>query len=159
MSRSNTATSLKNEGKISLLGGKQEFIALGVMDDIDMMIMQHTMATEGEETYSPIKARSGGVGNGMVGKLIQYKGKEAHCRRRAPYGHKRPERCRNRPYGPCMPRGRPSRMRTYKGPSHHDQGRRPCKTSSLADVRLETYVRGASAQAILDASAKVTKGL
>ena len=36
--------SLIDEGKISLLGGKQEFIKLGEFDNIDMMIMQHTSA-------------------------------------------------------------------------------------------------------------------
>ena len=37
---------LKKAGKIWFLGGKQEFIKLGVMDDIDMMVMQHLTTPE-----------------------------------------------------------------------------------------------------------------
>ena len=148
--------SLIDEGKISLLGGKQEFIALGVMDDIDMMIMQHTMATEGEETYSPIKARSGGVGNGMVGKLIQYKGKEAHAGGAPHMGIN----ALNAAEIGLM--AMHAQRETFKDEDHIRVHPIMTKGGDLvnvipADVRLETYVRGASAQAILDASAKVTR--
>lgn len=147
---------LKNEGKISLLGGKQEFIALGVMDDIDMMIMQHTMATEGEETYSPIKARSGGVGNGMIGKLIQYKGKEAHAGGAPHMGIN----ALNAAEIGLM--AMHAQRETFKDEDHIRVHPIMTKGGDLvnvipADVRLETYVRGASAKAILDASAKVTR--
>lgn len=63
---------LIDEGKISFIGGKQEFIKLGVFDDIDMMLMQHT-------DNSRKVAAGGGVGMGFVAKLIYYKGQEAHA--------------------------------------------------------------------------------
>ena len=62
---------LRKEGKISFLGGKQEFIALGLMDDIDCMVMQHTWMGD---TCSA--GASGGMG--FVGKLVTYKGRAAH---------------------------------------------------------------------------------
>lgn len=147
---------LKKQGKISLLGGKQEFIALGVMDDIDIMIMQHTMATEGEDTYSEIKARSGGVGNGMVGKLIQYKGKEAHAGG-AP--HLGINALNAAEIGLMAVH---AQRETFLDSDHIRVHPIITKGGDLvnvvpADVRIETYVRGASAKAILEASAKVTR--
>ncbi len=63
---------LIQEGKISYLGGKQEFIKLGVFDDIDAMIMQHTIAGD--------KCTAGGPGGmGFVAKIIRYKGQESHA--------------------------------------------------------------------------------
>ena len=66
--------SLRNDGKIHFLGGKQEFIKLGAMDDIDAMVMQHTTVPKGDG----VLATCGGGSNGFVGKLIRYVGKEAH---------------------------------------------------------------------------------
>ena len=66
---------LREEGKIAFLGGKQEFIRLGAMDDVDVMVMQHTQSTSGEQ----IKANAGSPANGFVGKLVRYIGKEAHA--------------------------------------------------------------------------------
>ncbi|MFP4457048.1 MAG: M20/M25/M40 family metallo-hydrolase, partial [Clostridia bacterium] len=65
---------LREQGEIQFLGGKQEFIALGELDNIDMLMMYHSSAT-GEE----VKARVGGTSNGFVGKLVRYIGKEAHA--------------------------------------------------------------------------------
>lgn len=148
---------LRNQGKISLLGGKQEFIALGAMDDIDIMLMQHTQATEGDETYSKIKVSPGGVGgNGMVGKLIQYKGKEAHAGA-APHAG---INALNAAQIGLMAVN--AQRETFKDEDHIRVHPIITKGGDLvnvvpADVRIETYVRGASAQAILEASAKVTR--
>ena len=65
---------LRREGKIKMFGGKQEFIYRGLMDDIDMMIMQHNTSTEGTQE-TPIKANVGGTSNGFVSKEVFYKGK------------------------------------------------------------------------------------
>ena len=69
---------LRREGKIKMFGGKQEFIYRGLMDDIDMMVMQHNTATEGTQE-TPIKANVGGTSNGFVSKEVFYKGKAAHA--------------------------------------------------------------------------------
>ena len=149
--------SLIDEGKISLLGGKQEFIKLGVFDDIDMMIMQHTSATEDGDS-DPIKANAGGgVGMGFVGKLIQYIGKESHAA--LPY------------------QGINALKAAQLGLSAIDANRETFQDKDTirvhpiitkggdlvnvvpADVRLETYVRGNNTEAILEASAKVDRAL
>ena len=54
---------LKKAGKIWFLGGKQEFIKLGVMDDIDMMVMQHL--TTPEYAYEGKKVLCGCGSNGL----------------------------------------------------------------------------------------------
>ena len=63
---------LRREGKIKMFGGKQEFIYRGLMDDIDMMVMQHNTPTEGTQE-TPIKANVGGTSNGFVSKEVFYK--------------------------------------------------------------------------------------
>ena len=40
---------LKKEGKIYFLGGKPEFIRLGYLDDVDVLLMQHSANYEGEQ--------------------------------------------------------------------------------------------------------------
>ena len=63
---------MMRQGKIAFLGGKQEFIRLGVFDDVDVMLMQHT-ACDGKMTICGPKAM------GFIAKIIQYHGKECHA--------------------------------------------------------------------------------
>ena len=146
-----------DEGKISLLGGKQEFIKLGVMDDIDIMIMQHTQATEGE-THSDIKVRAGSLGNGFVGKLIQYKGKAAHAGG-APHLGINALNAAN--VGLMAVH---AQRETFR--NEHQIRVHPIMTKGgdlvnvvPADVRLETYVRGQNTKAINEAAFKVDRAL
>jgi amidohydrolase len=60
---------LQEEGKISYLGGKSEFLYRGYFDDVDIAFMVHTSGS-----YS---CNSGGVG--FVSKNIIYKGVAAHA--------------------------------------------------------------------------------
>ena len=60
------------QGKISFLGGKQNFIKLGAFDDVDVMVMQHT-ACDGKMTICGPKAM------GFVAKIIEYHGVECHA--------------------------------------------------------------------------------
>ncbi|HHW98310.1 MAG TPA: amidohydrolase, partial [Firmicutes bacterium] len=62
---------LRNEGKIKFLGGKQELIALGEFDDVDVTMMFHSANSDHKITV-------GGTSNGFIGKLIRYIGREAH---------------------------------------------------------------------------------
>jgi len=65
---------LIHEGKISWLGGKQELISEGAFDDIDMAVMTHS------ETDSPVpRIVVGGNAMGFIGKTIRFIGKEAHA--------------------------------------------------------------------------------
>ena len=148
--------SLIDEGKISLLGGKQEFIKLGVFDNVDMMIMQHTRTTEGDDP-NPIKADAGGTGMGFIGKMIQYIGKESHAA--------------------APSQGINALKAAQIGLAAIDANRETfqdkdtirihpiiTKGGTLVnivpnDVRMEMYVRGATIEAIKDANTKVNRAI
>lgn len=64
---------LVEEGKLTYLGGKQEFIHLGVFDDIDAVIGGHVC-----NTGDVGKFRYGASYNGVVNKEIRFTGKSSH---------------------------------------------------------------------------------
>ena len=66
--------SLRQDGKVEFLGGKQELIRLGEFDDIDMAIMCHTASDMGSRRFS-----IGGTSNGHMVKFVEYTGKGAHA--------------------------------------------------------------------------------
>lgn len=66
---------LREKGELQFLGGKQELIAQGAFDDIDMAMMMHVGVAKSDEGEFNL----GGSSNGFVGKLIQYKGRAAHA--------------------------------------------------------------------------------
>ena len=142
---------LIKEGKIHFLGGKQEFIYEGVFDDIDMMIMQHTMVDEN------VKATAGGaVGKGFIAKYIRYIGKEAHAGGAPHLGIN----ALNAAQIGLMAIN--AQRETFQDKDSVRVHPIITKGGDLvnvvpADVRIETYVRGANVPAILDASAKVNR--
>lgn len=150
---------LIDEGKISLVGGKQEFVKLGIFDDIDMMFMQHTAVTEDGEG-NPIKADCGGgagTGKGFIGKMIQYLGKESH----AAQPHMGINALKAAQLGLA---GIDANRETFQDKDTIRVHPIITKGGDLvnvvpADVRLETYVRGNNTAAILDASDKVDRAL
>ena len=66
--------SLKKEGKIEFLSGKQEFIRLGMLEDVDVAICQHPVPAGKEEYYA-----CGHTYNGIINKKIVFHGKSAHA--------------------------------------------------------------------------------
>lgn len=148
---------LRRKGKIKMFGGKQEFIYRGLLDDIDMMVMQHTTPTEGEQE-TPIKANVGGISNGFVSKEVCYIGKASHA-------GGAPEKGINALNAAKIGLVAIDAQReTFRDEDHirvHPIITKGGDTVNIvpADVRLETYVRGASIDAILDASAKVNRAL
>lgn len=66
---------LRQEGKLGLMSGKQEFIRLGSFDDVDMAMMTHT-ASESQENS---KFALGGTSNGHVVKFVKFIGKAVHA--------------------------------------------------------------------------------
>ena len=145
---------LKEEGKISLLGGKQEFVKLGVMDDVDIMIMQHTgVRKEGDP-----KGLVGGGSNGFTGKLIKYIGKAAHSGGAPHLGVNALNAATLGLQGIAMQR------ETFKDSDHVRVHPIITKGGDLVnvvpeDVRIETYVRAANVEAIEDACMKVDRAL
>lgn len=68
---------LRDSGAIEFLGGKQEFLKLGLFDDVDMAMLVHT-APEGVMPNNAVLA-VGGTSNGHVAKLVEYSGFGAHA--------------------------------------------------------------------------------
>ena len=144
---------LREEGKIHFLGGKQEFIRLGEMDDIDIMVMQHAYSNDNMEN---VKAVAQIDMNGFVGKLIRYIGKEAHAGAAPHLGINALNAATLGLQAVAMLR------ETFQ---EKDQIRvHPIITKGgelvnvvPADVRLETFIRGNNLEAIMDANAKVTR--
>ena len=148
---------LRKAGKIHFLGGKQEFIYLGVFDDIDMMIMQHTSTTENGDEAGKIKGNCGGsTGLGFMGKLVRYIGKEAHAGG-APH------------LGINALNAAQIGLAAVNANRETFQDKDTIRVHPIitkggdlvnvvpADVRIETYVRGGNMEAILDASVKVDR--
>ena len=73
--------SLYEEGRIGLMSGKQEFIRLGVFDDVDMAMMVHTSASPEDGKFAV-----GGTSNGHVGKYVRFLGKASHAGSAPYYG-------------------------------------------------------------------------
>jgi len=65
---------MRKAGKIAWLGGKQQMIAEGAFDDIDIAMMIHA------ETDAPTpRAVTGGACLGFIGKKIHFTGRESHA--------------------------------------------------------------------------------
>jgi amidohydrolase len=142
---------LRRNGIIEFLGGKPEFVRLGHFDDVDMAIMTHTTSQSSKITLAA-------TNNGMVGKSIKFSGVASHAGGAPHLGinalnaamlamtaiHAQRETYRDEDSIRIHP------IITKGGTS----------VSSVPDeVRMETYVRGASIEAFLSASEKVDRAL
>ena len=142
---------LMAEGKISFLGGKQELIKLGYFDDVDAAMMVHAFAD------SPAPAfLMNASGNGFMAKFIRYEGKPSHA-------GAAPHRGVNALNAACIGI---MAVHAQRETFQDDDSVRvhPIITKGgdvvnvvPSDVRLETYVRGKTLDAILDASVKVDR--
>ncbi len=142
---------LREEGKLWFLSGKQEFIRLGEFDNIDISIMQHSaVAAPG------FRAGATSVCNGFTAKLINYVGKGAHAGA-APYEG---VNALNAAMLGLM--AVHAQRETFRDEDHIRVHPIITKGGDIvnvvpADVRLETYVRGNSTDAIISASEKVNR--
>ena len=68
---------LIKQGKISFASGKQEFLARGYFDDVDLAFMVHVGTTEGTPDGKLFRKYKGY--NGVIRKIITIKGKAAHA--------------------------------------------------------------------------------
>ncbi len=144
---------LRRAGNLEFLGGKPEFIRLGEFDDVDMALMCHTTSVESEG-----KLCISDTNNGMVAKRIRFIGKGAHAGGAPHLGinalnaaslalmaiHANRETFRDADTIRVHP------IITKGGEA---------VSAVPADVRMETFVRGANFEAILDASRKVYRAL
>jgi amidohydrolase len=141
------------EGKLEFLGGKPELLRLGHFDDVDMAMMIHT-SSRPEDKLAGVAVSN----NGCVVKTIRYIGKASHAGGAPHMGI-------NALYAANVALTAINALReTFK---EQDTIRiHPIITQGgvqvnviPADVRLETYVRGKTVEAILDANAKVDRAL
>ena len=65
---------LQREGKIKYLGGKQEFIRLGAINDVDMILCSHPASNQPSSYFG-----YGQNFNGMINKVIRFHGKSSHA--------------------------------------------------------------------------------
>ncbi len=139
---------LKAEGKIKYFGGKGEFLSRGYFDGVDLAFMVHTA--------SEYSVRGGSVG--CLAKNVVYKGAASHA-------GASPWNGRNALYAATCGLGAVNSIReTFK---ESDLVRvHPIITHGgdmvnaiPEEVRLESYVRGSSFDAISDANKKVNRAL
>ena len=144
---------LRREGKIEFLGGKPEFIRLGVMDDVDLAMMTHTTSNPGES-----KIAMGGTNNGLVAKKIRFTGRASHA-------GGSPHAGINALNAAMIAMSAIHAQReTYRDEDtvriHPIITRGGVAVSSVpADVRMETFVRARTVEAFTSASAKVDRAL
>ena len=145
--------SLRRDGKIEFLGGKPELIKLGEFDDVDLAMMVHTTSTveEGKLCIS-------GTNNGTVAKQIQFLGRGSHAGGSPHLGinalnaatlalsaiHYNRETFRDSDTVRVHP------IITKGGEA---------VSAVPAEVRMETFVRGKTLDAIMDANKKVDRAL
>ncbi|MCL6580056.1 MAG: M20/M25/M40 family metallo-hydrolase [Firmicutes bacterium] len=143
---------LREEGKVEFLAGKPELIRLGEFDDVDMAILVHAGGLDDE------RLTVGGTSNGFVGRFIRYVGREAHA-------------------GAAPWQGANALSAALVGLTAINALRETFNDEDCirvhpiitrggdlvniipADVRLETYVRGRTVEAIRDAAGKVDRAL
>ena len=142
--------SLREKGIIHYLGGKVEFMYRGYFDDVDMAFMLHT--TAGDKDYVINRGA-----NGCIVKNIRYKGVAIHAS--APYGGV------NALYAASLGMQAINSLReTFRDEDHirvHPIVTRggDAVNAIPCDVRMESYVRGASLDAIRAANVRVNRAL
>ncbi len=144
---------LRREGKLEFLGGKPEFIRLGVLDDVDLAMMTHTSSNPEEGTIA-----FGGTNNGIVAKRIRFEGRAAHAGG-APHAGINALNAAMIALSAIH-----AQRETYRDEDtiriHPIITQGGVAVSSVpADVRMETFVRGKTIDAFQSASAKVDRAL
>jgi amidohydrolase len=141
------------QGKLEFLGGKPELLRLGHFDDVDLAMMIHTTARP-EDGKAGVPASN----NGCIVKTIRYLGRAAHA-------GGAPHRGINALYAAQIGLMAINAIReTFRD---EDTIRvHPIITHGGSqvnvipgEVRIETYVRGRSVEAIRDANQKVDRAL
>ena len=145
---------LKQEGKLEFLGGKSELVRLGEFDDIDIAIMMHS----GSRDHTSAKFTLTGTQNGFIGKLIRYIGHPSH----AGAGPDKGVNALNAAMVGLL--SIHANRETFLDDDNvrvHPIITRGGDLVNVvpSDVRMETYVRGRSMEAVLRAAQKVDRAL
>jgi len=146
-------TRLKQEGKISWYGGKQELIAKGFFDTTDIAMMAHAL-----DLGPGPAAVIGATGNGFIAKEIRFTGKEAHAGA-APH-----EGVNALNAAMLAMMNIHAQRETFRDEDHirvHPILTRGGDAVNVipADVRMESFVRGRTIRGMQDASKKVDRAI
>jgi amidohydrolase len=144
---------LRQGKKLVFLAGKQEFIRLGLLDSVNVVMMVHMQEAEPGK-----KASIGATLNGCLAKFIRYKGKESHAGGAPHFGIN----ALNAAMLGIM--GIHAQRETFRDEDcirvHPIITRGGDLVNVVpADVRIETFVRGRTIESIQDASRKVDRAL
>ncbi|MDR0440607.1 MAG: amidohydrolase [Candidatus Accumulibacter sp.] len=140
---------LREEGKLHFLGGKQELIYRNEFAGIDMAMMAHSRGA----TPGPV-LQLGESSNGFIGKLVRYTGRAAHAAASPDEGIN----ALNAAMLGLM--GVHALRETFRDDQNIRVHPIITKGGDLvnvvpADVRLETYVRGKTMNAIIETGGKI----
>ena len=144
---------LRRDGKIEFLGGKPEMVRLGEFDDVHLAMMLHTTSNPAEQQIC-----ISNTNNGSVAKRIQFIGRAAHAGGAPHLGI-------NALNAAMMAM---TAINFNRETFRDDDSIRvhPIITKGgeavsavPADVRMETFVRGRSLEALMDANTKVDRAL
>ena len=145
---------LHQQGVLGLMAGKQEFIRLGIFDDVDMAMMVHTAS----DTQETAKFSVGGTSNGHVVKYVKFIGKASHAGSSPHLGVNALQAAivaLN-----ALNTQRETLQNEHNVRLHGIMTRGGAAVNSIpADVRYEGRVRGRTAEAIADADGKMDRCL
>jgi len=144
---------LKNEGKITYFGGKQELIHRGYFDDVDISMMFHVLnMSDGK------KALVGPESNGFIGKNVRFIGQESHA-------GSAPHEGVNALNAAMLAINNVNALRETFTESEHIRFH-PILTKAgdivnvvPADVRMESYVRARTIPGMTEANEKINRAL
>lgn len=145
--------SLRKEGRLEYLGGKQQMIAEGAFGDIDLAMMVHS------ETDAPQpRAVVNGPAGGFIGKQVRFLGKEAHAGG-APWLGVNALNAASLAIQAIH-----ANRETFRDEDHVRIHPILTKGGDLvntvpADVRMESYVRAANIEAMRGANAKMDRAV
>ncbi len=144
---------LRQQGKLEFLGGKPEFIRLGALDDVDIAMMCHTTSNLEEK-----KICISNTNNGIVAKKIQFIGRGSHAGGAPHLGIN----ALNAATLALM--AIHANRETFKDEDtirvHPIITKGGEAVSAVpADVRMETFVRGKTINAVMEANHKVDRAL
>ncbi|NQW16856.1 MAG: amidohydrolase [Chloroflexi bacterium] len=143
---------LREAGELEFLAGKQEFIRLGELDDVDISLLTHV------ETSELTALRPAVSLNGMIAKRVRFIGRSAHAGGSPELGINALNAAN------LAMQGIHAQRETFKDDDHvrvHPiLTRGGAAVSSVpANVTMEMFVRAATVEAMEDAAAKVDRAL
>jgi metal-dependent amidase/aminoacylase/carboxypeptidase family protein len=144
---------LLKEGKLSFLGGKPELIQQGHFDDVDLAAMIHTHGSPELKKAAVMKSC-----NGCIVKLIRYQGLAAHA---GSSPHKGINALNAAQIALAAIHAQRETFKDEDAIRVHPIITRGGDLVNVvpADVRMETFVRGKTNEAIMDANIKVDRAL